>query len=128
MVAIIVIRRGLKERRRLTTAHTTKARLITGMEYTANIIPIIVVLIVLSMICDVAARAAIIRITAIQRSDLGALLKKVHQTTIANPHIIPPNTPIAITEFPGTIEGRPNLTNHCSITITTPGHNRSGFC
>src|SRR5262249_2045244 len=73
---------------------------------------------------DVANNPTIIRTTAPSRSDQGARLKKTHHTTIANPPTTPTITPKAAAS--GTTMGRPNLTNHCSITMTTPAHNRSG--
>jgi hypothetical protein len=77
------------------------------------------------MIWDEAASATIIKTGAAQRSNRGALLKKIHQTPTANPQNSPPNKPIPIAS--GTKTGITNLTSHCSITMTTPGHNRSGF-
>jgi hypothetical protein len=86
----------MSERRRLATAHTTNARLRTGTEYTVNINPIIDVEMEMSMNWAVAKRANIIRTTAVQRSNRGALLKKAHQIITANPLSIPPNNPTAI--------------------------------
>src|SRR5664280_956903 len=100
IAATIVARLGLSERFRLTTAHITKTRLNIGIEYTTNINPIIEVAIDLSMICEVTTRAIIIRTTEVHRSNRGALLKKTHQITTANPRRIPPNIPAAIA--PGT--------------------------
>jgi hypothetical protein len=80
----------------------------------------------LSMSFEVTASATIIRTGAIQRSNRGALLKKIHQIIINNPQITPPNKPIAIVD--GTIAGTTNLRSHCSITMITPGHSLSGFC
>jgi hypothetical protein len=125
IVAIIVARRDLMESLWQTIAQNTKARLNTGIEKTANIIPIIDVLIDLSRNCEVTASATIITTTAAHRSNRGALLKNNHQITTNIPPIIPPKTPIAI--VPGTMEGTTNLINHWSITMTTPGHNLSIF-
>ncbi len=73
----------------------------------------------------VATSATIIRTTAPQRSDQGARLKNAHHTTTANPPTSPPSTAKATAS--GTTMGTPNLTSHCSTTMTTPGHSRSGF-
>jgi hypothetical protein len=74
---------------------------------------------------DAPKRAAIISIIAPQRSILEALLKKAHHIKTASPRRTPPK--IAIPIAPGARAGKPNLNSHCSITITTPGHNRSLF-
>jgi hypothetical protein len=110
MIAIILARLYLLERCWPTIAHETNARLITGIEYNRNIIPIIDVPIDLSMSFEVTASATIIRTGAIQRSNRGALLKKIHQIIINNPQITPPNKPMAIAD--GTKAGMTNLSNH----------------
>jgi hypothetical protein len=110
MVAIIAAILNLFGRPRLTTAHKTKARLITGIEYTININPIIDVPMDLSMNFDATTSATIMRTGAAQRSNRDALLKKIHQINIANPQMIPPNKPIAIAA--GTIAGMTNLRSH----------------
>ncbi|MBU4495162.1 MAG: hypothetical protein KJ874_07670 [Acidobacteria bacterium] len=73
----------------------------------------------------VATSAMIIRTTAIKRSVRGARLKNAHHMMMANPPKSPPITPIIMDS--GITKGMPNLTNHCSETITTPGHSLSGF-
>jgi hypothetical protein len=115
----------LCERLRLTTAHKTKARLITGTEYTTNINPIIDVPMDLSMNFDATTSATIMRTGAVQRSNRDALLKKIHQINIPNPQMIPPNKPMAIAE--GTKAGMTNLRSHWTITMITPGQSRNGF-
>jgi hypothetical protein len=121
----MVTRLTPSESLRLITAHTTNTRHNAGIENTGNIIPIIAVAMDLWSSCDVTTRDIIIRGTAVQRSNLGALLKKSHHTKTASPKRIPPNIPIPIAS--GTRAGRPYLTSHCNITMTIPGHNLIGF-
>src|SRR5687767_3247819 len=69
--------------------------------------------------------ATIIRPLAPTRSDQGARLKNTHQTTIASPPASPPMT--AKGSAAGATTGTAYLTRNCSITMTTPGHSRSGL-
>jgi len=126
IVAIIVKRCIFNESRLLATAQVTKAMQSTGIEYKGNINPTFAVFIDMWRNCDVAKSAAIIKTTANQRSKRGALLKKAHHTTTANAKESPPRIPIIIAS--GIKTGITNLKRNCMITITTPGHNLSGFC
>src|SRR5215213_964075 len=73
----------------------------------------------------VANNATIIRTTAPTRSDQGARLKNSHHRMTANPK--PKVARSADFVASGATTGSPNLTSHCRITRTTPGHSRSGF-
>jgi len=132
MVATIAARRGPFERRRLATAHATKARLRTGIAKMGNNIPIAPFAIDTWMMRDVANSATIIRPTAPTRSGQGARLRNTHHTTIANPQKTPPITPKNVAGNPknvasGATIGTTNLSSISSTAATTPGQSRSGF-
>src|ERR1017187_9273158 len=125
MVAAIVARRNLSERRRLAAAHTTSARLRPGITRMANNIPCAPVAIDTWMRREVPNSATTIRTTAPKRSDHGARLRKTHQARTAKPPTSSPSIPKP--SAPGTTAGTANLASHCSTTATTPGQRRSGF-
>lgn len=77
---------------------------------------------------DATNNETIINKMATHRSDTSARLKNAHHITIANPPRIPANTPVIKALSLGTTIGITNLISHWSITMTIPGHNRSGFC
>ncbi|MFC1539174.1 hypothetical protein ACFL6H_07110 [Candidatus Latescibacterota bacterium] len=128
MTATIDACRGPEVSRRLTAAQTTNARLRPGKVYTKNIIPCNPVIIDSWVKNDVTVSASIMRTKAPQRSKRGARLKNTHHKTSAKPLTSTPSTPISVTVSPGATRGTPNLNSHCSMTMTTPGHNLSGNC
>ncbi|CAN5769047.1 hypothetical protein BH20ACI3_BH20ACI3_22430 [soil metagenome] len=132
MAAAMDARRGPAERRRLATAHTTKARLRTGIAKIGNNIPMAPFAIDTWTMRDVANSATIIRAMAPKRSDQGARLRNTHHTTITNAQKTPPITPKNVAGNPkyvasGATTGTTNLTSIRSAAATTPGHSRSGF-
>src|ERR1039457_2974830 len=125
MVATIDTQRGPSGRRRVATAHATRARLRIGIAKMGNNIPCAPVAIDTSTMRFVANSTTIIRPTAPKRSDQGARLRNNHHRTMANPPTSSPSNPKSAAS--GTTAGTANLTSHCRITMTTPGHSRSGF-
>src|ERR1022692_1664609 len=125
MVATIDTRRGPSGRRRVAIAHATKGRPRKVSAKMGNNIPCAPVAIDTSTMRFVANSATIISPTAPTRSDQGARLRNNHQRMTANPPTGPANTPM--NKAPGAKTGTPNRTSNCRITMTTPGHSRSGF-
>src|SRR5688572_27817142 len=86
IAAAITARRGAAERRRLTAAAATRARLIAGIAMTKSKNPILPVAIDTWTIRFVPITARTIRTRAPRRSYQGARLSNNHQRTIAKAH------------------------------------------
>jgi len=110
MNTTIVILLTAVDRFLVTTAQTTNAREIPGIEKIKNISPMFAVEMDLSRRRDVPVMTTIINIIAPHRSILAAWLKKSHHTAIASPQAIPPKYPIAAAL--GAMAGRRYLKIH----------------
>ena len=125
MVATIVARRIPFGRRRVATAHATKAMPRTGIAKGYNKNPIAPPAIDSWTMRLARNNPMTIRAIAPKRSDHAARLKNSHHRATRIPPTNPPSTPYIMVS--GATAGTTNLASPASIAMTTPGHSRSGF-
>jgi len=125
IVIINVILRIRGENLREIRAQRIPARQTTGREYIRNCIPILPEEMDTSRRKNVPVRKARISKKAPQRSKAGLRLKNNHHTPKATLPRNPPNTETIIAS--GRKSGMMNQSNHCRVTIRTPGHRDRGL-